>query len=108
MKRHLYLILLALADQDRHGSAIAREVHRLSDGDLTLWPVTLYGSLAELEERKWIESLAGKGSRPAGESERKRYFRLSRAGRRAVEAETRRLASLVAVAAGRLSHGGPA
>src|SRR5215470_5877922 len=108
MKRHLYLILVALADQDRHGSAVAREVHRLSDGDLTLWPVTLYGSLAELEERKWIESLAGKGSRPAGESERKRYFRLTRAGRRALEAETRRLAALVSVAEGRLSHGGTA
>ena len=108
MKRHLYLILVALADQDRHGSAIAREVHRLSDGDLTLWPVTLYGSLAELEERKWIESLVGKGSRPPGESERKRYFRLTRSGRRTLEAETRRLASLVSVAEGRLSHGGTA
>ncbi len=108
MKRQLYLMLVALADQDRHGSAIAREVHRLSDGDLTLWPVTLYGSLAELEERKWIESLAGKASHPAGESERKRYFRLTRSGRRALEAETRRLASLVSVAEARLSHGGTA
>ena len=108
MKRHLYLILVALADQDRHGSAIAREVHRLADGDVTLWPVTLYGSLAELAERKWIESLTGKASRPAGESERKRYFRLTRAGRRTLEAETRRLASLVSVAETRLTHGGTA
>src|SRR5882724_5428347 len=108
MKRHLYLILVALADQDRHGSAIAREVNRLSDGDVTLWPVTLYGSLAELEDRRWIESLAGKGSRPAGESERKRYFRLTKTGRRTLEAETRRLASLVSVAETRLAHGEPA
>ena len=102
MKRHFYYILLALADQNRHGSGIAREVQALTDGELVLWPVTLYGSLAELEEQGWIQSLEGKGGRPPGESERKRYFRITRLGRRALESETSRLAALVEMAERRL------
>jgi DNA-binding PadR family transcriptional regulator len=102
MKRNLYYILLALSAEDRHGSAIAREVAELTDGEVTLWPATLYGSLAELEAQRLIESLDGTRARPEGESERKRYFRLTRSGRRALEAETRRLAALVALAEQRL------
>ena len=48
LKPHWFYILLALADGDRHGLAIARDVQSLSDGAVRLWPATLYGSLDEL------------------------------------------------------------
>ena len=70
IKPHWFYILLALADEDRHGLAIARDVQSLSDGAVRLWPATLYGSLDELRARRWIEEL---DEHPAEESERRRY-----------------------------------
>jgi DNA-binding PadR family transcriptional regulator len=104
VKRHVFYILLSLVDRDRHGSDIARDVNELTKGDLKLWPVTLYGSLQELVEQGLIEALTDSGRHPSGESERKRYFRITRAGRRAVEHETRRLSELVEAAERRLLH----
>src|SRR5262245_6098011 len=102
MKPRLYFILLALANQDRHGLAIAREVRELSGGDVRLWPATLYGSIDELEARGWIEELDGEQLRPANESDKKRFYRLTRAGHRALAAETGRLAGVVKVARARM------
>ena len=45
MKRQLYYILLSLAAEDRHGAGVVRDVLELTDGELKLWPATLYGSL---------------------------------------------------------------
>jgi DNA-binding PadR family transcriptional regulator len=100
MKPHLFHILLALADQNRHGSAIAKTVKQQSGGEIVLWPVTLYGSLSELEQDGAIEPLR---TPPAGESERRKFYRLTRAGRRTLEAETKRLAALVSAAERRLN-----
>ena len=102
MKRHWFYILLSLAERDRHGSGIARDVLELTDGELHLWPATLYGSLEELVEKGWLDALDEAGRHPEGESERKRYFRITRPGRRALEAESRRMADLVAVTQRRL------
>ncbi len=103
MKPRHYHILLALADEDRHGLAVAREVERLSGGELHLWPATLYGSIDELVDRGWIEEL---DQPPAEESERKRFYRLTRAGQLALVAETDRLAGLVKVARARVRRAG--
>ena len=102
MKTRLYLILLALAERDSHGLAVAREVLRLSEGRVRLWPASLYGSLDELLERGWVEELDSERLRPANESEKKRFFRLTRTGHRALAAETDRLASLVRTARARI------
>ena len=102
MKRPWFYILLSLAEHDRHGSGIARDVLELTDGELQLWPATLYGSLEELVEKGWLDALDQSGRHPEGESERKRYFRITRSGRRALEAEARRMADLAAVAERRL------
>lgn len=102
MKNRVYLILLALADSDLHGLGIARAVHELSDGRTRLWPVSLYGTLDELAESGLIEELADSRERPADESEKKRFYRLTRAGRRALALETERLAGLVKTAKSRL------
>ena len=102
MKTRVYLILLALADSDLHGLGIARAVQDLSDGETRLWPASLYGTLEELEEAGLIKALDDPRQRPADESQKKRFYRLTRAGHRALAAETDRLAALVNVARSRL------
>jgi len=102
MKTREYLILLALAEGDRHGLGIARAVQELSDGRTRLWPAALYGTLEALEETGLIEELADPRHRPADESEKKRFYRLTRAGHRALVVETDRLGALVKIARSRL------
>src|SRR5213594_2320560 len=95
LKAHWFYMLLALADGDRHGLAIARDVQSLSDGTLRLWPATLYGSLDELRARRWIEELP---EHPEQESERRRYYRLTRAGQQTLTDEAERLGRLARLA----------
>ena len=102
MKSRDYLILLALADADLHGLGVARAVQELSDGETRLWPVQLYGTLEALEEGGLIEELDDPRYRPADESEKKRFYRLTRTGHRALAGETDRLAALVRIAKSRL------
>ena len=103
MKRHWFYILLSLSGQDRHGSDIMRDVLELTGGELRLWPATLYGSLDELREQRWIEELEDPAERPEGASDRKRFYRISRSGRAAVIEEARRMAGVVAAARERLA-----
>src|SRR5689334_8835949 len=93
LKPHHFYILLALADGDRPGLAIARDVQAQSDGRVRLWPATLYGSLDELRARHWIDET----SEP-GDSERKRCYRLTRQGRAVLTEEAERLGKLARVA----------
>ena len=102
MKNRVYLILLALADSDLHGLGIARAVQELSDGRTRLWPASLYGTLDELTESGLIEELDDRRLRPADESGKKRFYRLTRPGHRALAAETGRLAALLKIAKSRL------
>ena len=102
MKNRVYLILLALAESDLHGLGVARAVQDLSDGQTRLWPASLYGTLDELTESGWIEELDDPRDRPADESDKKRFYRLTKAGYRALAAETDRLAALVKIAKSRL------
>ena|SRR5688572_22090031 len=105
MKRHQFYILLSLAGRDRHGLDVMRDVLELTEGELKLWPATLYGSLEELVETEWIQELADASSRPAGESEKKRYYRITAAGRAALAQETRRIEALAGLARLRLTEG---
>ena len=102
LKPHAFYILLALADGERHGLAIARDVQTLSDGEVRLWPATLYGTLDDLRARKWIEELP---EHPAEESERRRYYRLTKAGRAALAEEAERLGRLARLARARARPG---
>jgi DNA-binding PadR family transcriptional regulator len=102
LKSSWYYILLSLAAEDRHGLAVAREVLSLSDGQVRLWPASLYGALEDLCDCGWIEELTDARRRPQDESERKRYYRITRAGRSAAAGETDRLAALVRVARSRV------
>ena len=88
----MHHILLALLDGDRHGYAIMQAVESLSHGDMRLGPGTLYSSIKKMLDGRLIEESA---ERPDQDDERRRYYRLSSAGREAVLAETRRLSRLV-------------
>jgi len=90
-------ILLSLAEGPRHGYALMQEVRERTEGRVRLWPAALYGSLRELQELALIEETA---SRPASDEddERRRYYRLTPKGRRALETEVHRLEQVVRAA----------
>jgi DNA-binding PadR family transcriptional regulator len=90
-------ILLALADDDRHGYAIMQEVARLTDGAIRMGPGTLYGTVKRLLASGLIEEA---DERPDAEldDERRRYYRMTPLGRRVLKAETARMAALVGAA----------
>jgi DNA-binding PadR family transcriptional regulator len=104
MRRHWFYILLSLAERERHGSGIMRDVLELTKGELRLWPVTLYGSLDELVDEGLIRALDAAPKSADDDSARKRWFRITGAGRRALREEVARLASTITVAQRRLAH----
>jgi len=90
-------ILLALVDADRHGLGIASHVEEFSGGRLTLGPGTLYGAMKRLLELNLVDDeQAGPGE--GAEDSRRRYYRITPLGRRALEVEARHLASFLDVA----------
>jgi DNA-binding PadR family transcriptional regulator len=84
----VFHILIALAEGDRHGYAIMREVAERTAGGVRLGPGTLYGSIKRMLEQGLVEEVRPRG---AGDDERRRYYRLTRFGRRVAEAEAGRL-----------------
>lgn len=90
-------ILMALADEDRHGYAIIQDVAARTSGGVTLGPGTLYRSIQRMLEQGLIEELT---ERPAPEldDERRRYYRITTFGREVARAETARLAALLRLA----------
>ena len=104
MKPHWFFILLSVSSAPRYGTAIQDDVRALSDGSVRLWPATLYGSLEELVEQRWLEEVAD-DERPEGISGRERFYRMTRTGRAALEREAARMESLVRVARTRLELG---
>jgi DNA-binding PadR family transcriptional regulator len=97
LTRQRYHILLALSGGDRHGSAIVRVVLEQTDGELHLWPATLYSTLELLSQDGFIKEL-GESARPPGESERRRYYRITPQGAHALETHTEHMARLVKTA----------
>jgi DNA-binding PadR family transcriptional regulator len=90
-------ILLALAGGERHGYAVMKEVLRLSDGRTRLGPGTLYGTLQRLIECGWVVEAPRAGPRLV-DGRARRYYRLTTAGRRALDDDVARLEALVRVA----------
>jgi DNA-binding PadR family transcriptional regulator len=94
------LMLSSLAEGPRHGYAIRKDVARRTDDDVRLGITTLYRLLKGLLDGGLVEEAS---QRPAPEldDERRRYFRITPAGRRALTAEIRRLERVLAAAQGR-------
>ena len=101
-----FQILLALADEERHGYAIRREVAERTDGDVQLGPGTLYGSIKRMVNSGLI---AESDERPDPEldDERRRYYRITPLGRKAAVAEARRMERLVGIARAKRLLGRP-
>jgi DNA-binding PadR family transcriptional regulator len=90
----MFHILLALADKERHGYEIMREVEERSEGEMRIGPGTLYGSIKRMLNDALIEELDERPD-PEFDDERRRYYRLTDFGRRLAAAEARRLEKLV-------------
>ena len=90
-------ILLALADEDRHGYAIMQEVERLTDGASRMGPGTLYGTIKRMIASGLLEELDERPD-PEIDDERRRYYRATRLGRAVLAAETARMATLLGAA----------
>jgi DNA-binding PadR family transcriptional regulator len=91
-----FQVLLALADTERHGYGIIREVGERTDGMVKLRTGTLYTMLQRLTEERLIESAPDDAVRNVESSDsRRRYYRLTPLGRGVLTAEARRLESLV-------------
>jgi DNA-binding PadR family transcriptional regulator len=96
-------ILLALADEERHGYGIGVEVRERTGGKMRLGPGTLYGTLKRMVDGGLVEesdSLPGEldaGTR-SYDAERRRYYRLTGFGERVLGAELARLQRVVRTA----------
>jgi DNA-binding PadR family transcriptional regulator len=93
----VFHILMALADEDRHGYGIIQEVLSRTNGEVRLSPGTLYRSIQRMLEDDVIVEI---NERPAPEldDERRRYYRITAFGRLVAGAEANRLHDLVRLA----------
>jgi DNA-binding PadR family transcriptional regulator len=90
----VFHILIALADRDRHGYSIMQDVAARTGGKVQLSAGTLYSSISRMLEQGLIAELA-KSPDPSSTDERRRYYRLTRFGKRAAAAEVERLNALL-------------
>jgi len=88
-------ILISLADGPKHGYAMTQDIEAVAGQKLG--PGTLYGAIARLEARKWIEPL------PA--EDRRRPYRLTAAGSRVLRHQLQNLQTLARVGRARLAEG---
>ena len=87
-------VLLALADGDKHGYAIIKEVSRRTSDDVVLGAGTLYALVKRLLAEAMIVETDERPD-PSLDDERRRYYRLSPFGRSVAMAEVQRLEAIV-------------
>jgi DNA-binding PadR family transcriptional regulator len=90
-------ILLAVADEDRHGYAIIQDVEARTNGELRLSAGTLYRSIQRMLEQGLILEPRERPL-PELDDERRRYYRITAFGRAVAEAESRRMTQLLRTA----------
>jgi DNA-binding PadR family transcriptional regulator len=93
----VFHILLSLADKERHGYDIMREVGALSAGRMQMGPGTLYGAIKRMLHGGLVAE-ADERPDPALDDARRRYYRLTGFGRSVLAAEVERLSHLVEAA----------
>ena len=87
-------ILLAVADEARHGYAVIQDVESRTGGALRLSPGTLYRSIQRMLEDGLVEEVRDRPA-PEMDDERRRYYRITRLGSAAARAEAARMTELV-------------
>ncbi len=90
-------ILLALADEERHGYGVMLEIRRRTNGRFRPGPGTIYGTIKRLLSSRLIQE-SGERPDPGLDDERRRYYRLTPSGRSVLQAEVSRLQEVVGVA----------
>ena len=85
----VFYILFALADGEKHGYAIMQEALKLSEGQFRLGPATLYTNIQRMLDADLIKEVAASAS--ADRDPRRRYYRLGRPGKAALEGELDRM-----------------
>ncbi len=89
-------LLLSLSPGPKHGYAMMGEIEERTEGRVSLGPSSLYYSLGRLEDTGLIEETEGPSAPDQPHEERRRYYRLTREGRRRLKAESEVLADIVA------------
>ena len=90
----VFYVLLALADEDRHGLGVAADIAERTGGDVEMGPGTLYTTIKKMAETGLVRESTGR-QRAEHADPRRRYYRITRSGRTALEAEARRLELIV-------------
>ncbi len=80
------LILKSLMVGDMHGLGISRRIQQLTRGTFVVKPGSLFPALHRMEEGGWISAFWGDSEN----NRRAKFYRLTKAGRKQLEAETRR------------------
>ncbi len=96
-------VMVALADEDRHGYAIMKEVSERTGGRVQLTASTLYGIIKRLLDDGWIVETTGRVAL-AGDDPRRRYYRLTPRGRTEAQTEADRMAQVLKLARTALSE----
>ena len=103
----VFQILLSLAEGERHGYALKREIARRTEGKLTLGAGVLYGSINKMLAQGLIEE-SDERPDPHLDDERRRYYKVTAFGRKVAQAETARMRELVDLATARFGRREPA
>jgi DNA-binding PadR family transcriptional regulator len=87
-------ILLALGADAKHGYAIMQDIAARSGGRITILPGTLYSTIKKMLADRLVEEVDAPKSADSDDA-RRRYYRVTKTGRLAAQAETERMALLV-------------
>jgi DNA-binding PadR family transcriptional regulator len=91
-------ILLALAEGDRHGYAIAKDVEAATNGEIRMGPGTLYGSIQRMLAAELIEESARRPKADEEDARQRYYYKMTTLGRRVLHLELERLGRIVTLA----------
>jgi PadR family transcriptional regulator PadR len=80
------VILKSLALAEMHGLGIARRIEQITRGTFQVKPGSLFPALHRMEEEGWLTSTWGESEN----NRRAKYYKLTSAGRRQLESETKR------------------
>lgn len=96
----VFLILVSLAEEARHGYAILKDLETLSNQRVRMSTGTLYGALRRMLEDGWIEH-SNEADAPRG----RQAYRLTAPGRKVLNGEVDRMKLLARLASSRLARG---